>query len=77
MYGGVIALNSFLISSLTFNSSINSLIELSVIAWLVRVSAFKAFIRMRISLTAQDGLNSFCHYTPTIIQITINSRFVQ
>ena len=32
---------------------------------------------MRISLTAQNSLNSFCHYAPTVIQVTIDSWFVQ
>ncbi len=34
---------------------------------------FQRFIGMRISLTAQDGLDSFGHHTPAVVQVTVDS----
>ena len=38
---------------------------------------FQRFVWLRIAFAAQDGLDTFSHYRPALIQVGTQSRFVQ
>ena len=68
----------FLFNILADVQCFNKIFDRSFCNSLVRTSqCFQRFIRMRISFTAQNRLNSFSHYAPAIIKIFIDFMFIQ